>query len=87
MTRQLDALRIAAGELSPADFLSLAEGLARSLGTIPADAIVQLDYRNRLLEVGFKPTAKIDETFVQRLASQGLEGHFTQGKWIIRERG
>lgn len=87
MTRQLDALRIAAGELSPADFLSLAEGLARSLGTIPADAIVQLDYRNRLLEVGFKPTAKIDETFVQRLASQGLEGHFTQGKWIIRGRG
>lgn len=87
MTRQLDALRIAAGELSPADFLSLAEGLARSLGTIPADAIVQLDYRNRLLEVGFKPTAKIDETFVQRLASQGLEGHFTHGKWIIRGRG
>ncbi len=87
MTRQLEALRIAAGELSPTDFLSLAEGLARSLGTIPAEAIVQLDYRNRLLEVGFKPMAKIDEAFAQRLAMQGLEGHFTQGKWIIRGRG
>lgn len=87
MTRQLDALRIAAGELSPADFLSLAEGLARSLGTIPAEAIVQLDYRNRLLEVGFKPTAKIDQAFAQRLAMQGLEGHFTQGKWMIKGRG
>jgi general secretion pathway protein L len=87
MTRQLDALRIAAGELSPTDFLSLAEGLARSLGAIPAEAIAQLDYRNRLLEVGFKPTGKIDQGFAQRLAMQGLEGHFTQGKWMIKGRG
>jgi len=87
MTRQLDMLRTAAGELSPTDFLSLAEGLARALGRIPPVAIAQMNYRSRTLEVSFKPTIKIDEAFGQRLASQGLEARFEQGKWIIKGRG
>lgn len=87
MTRQLDALRTAVGELSPTDFLSLAEGLARSLGPIAPTAIAQMDYRNRALEVSFKPNVKIDEAFGQRLASQGLDAHFAQGKWMIKGRG
>ncbi|WP_185181911.1 type II secretion system protein GspL [Mycoavidus sp. B2-EB] len=87
MTRQLDALRTAVGELSPTDFLSLAEGLARALGSISPTAIAQMNYRSRVLEVSFKPGVKIDEAFGQRLASQGLDAHFAQGKWIIKGRG
>ena len=42
------------------DFLSLADGLARSLGPVPVNGIAGLDYRDRRLEVTFKPETKVD---------------------------
>ncbi|QYD69077.1 type II secretion system protein GspL [Paraburkholderia edwinii] len=86
MTRQLQQLRVAAGELSPEDFLSLADGLARSLGPLPVNGLAALDYQNHRLDVTFKPTVKVDADFGQRLARNGLSGAIDSntGKWTIR---
>jgi len=86
MARQLQQLRVAAGEPSPEDFLPLADGLARSLGPVPANAIASLDYRNRQLEVTFKPDATVDDDLAKRLARNGLQGSAdpNTGKWTIR---
>lgn len=85
MTRNLDRLRTASGELSPADFLSLADGLARSLGPVPVNGIAGLDYRDRHLEVTFKPDTKVDPDLTKRLAANGLSGSIDSntGKWTI----
>jgi general secretion pathway protein L len=66
MARQLERLRVASGELSPSDFLSLADGLARSLGPVPVNGIAGLDYRDRRLEVTFKPETKVDPDLQKR---------------------
>jgi general secretion pathway protein L len=86
MSRQLERLRVAAGELSPTDFLSLADGLARSLGPVPVNGIAGLDYRDRRLEVTFKPETKVDPDLQKRLAANGLSGAIDSntGKWTIR---
>ncbi|HEY1608532.1 MAG TPA: type II secretion system protein GspL [Paraburkholderia sp.] len=86
MARQLQQLRVAAGEPSPDDFLPLADGLARSLGPVPTNAIAVLDYRNRQLEVTFKPDASVDDDLAKRLARNGLQGTVdaNTGKWMIR---
>ncbi|MGZ2743156.1 type II secretion system protein GspL [Burkholderia stagnalis] len=88
MQRQLDQLRLAAGELSPNDFLALASGLSRSMGTLPLNGIASLDYHDRRLDVGFKPAVKVDPDFTQRLARNGLAGEIdsSTGKWTIRSR-
>jgi general secretion pathway protein L len=86
MARNLDRLRVASGELSPSDFLSLADGLARSLGPVPVNGIAGLDYRDRHLEVTFKPDIKVDPDLGKRLAANGLNGAIdtNTGKWTIR---
>ncbi|MGI4861156.1 MAG: type II secretion system protein GspL [Janthinobacterium lividum] len=84
MTHSLDALRVAAGELSPDDFLSLTNGLAASLGAIPRTAIDSLDYDRQALQLTFHPDVKIDSDFRQRLAQNGLDGNFDGKRWTIR---
>lgn len=86
MSRQMQQLRVAAGELSPDDFLSLAAGLARSLGPVPVNGIAALDYHDRRLDVTFKPEVKVDAGLSQRLAGNGLSGGIDSntGKWTIR---
>ncbi|WP_277186740.1 type II secretion system protein GspL [Caballeronia sp. BR00000012568055] len=86
MSTNLDRLRVASGELSPSDFLSLADGLARSLGPVPVNGIAGLDYRERHLEVTFKPETKVDPDLPKRLAANGLSGAIdtNTGKWTIR---
>ncbi|WP_176052143.1 type II secretion system protein GspL [Paraburkholderia caribensis] len=86
MARQLQQLRVAAGELSPDDFLSLADGLARSLGPIPVNGLAALDYHDRRVDVTFKPEIKVDPDFQQRLTRNGLTGAIDSntGKWTIR---
>ncbi|MDN7907577.1 type II secretion system protein GspL [Burkholderia diffusa] len=88
MQRQLDQLRLAAGELSPNDFLALSSGLSRSMGALPLNGIASLDYHDRRLDVGFKPEVKVDPDFPQRLARNGLSGEVdsSTGKWTIRSR-
>ncbi|KHK51994.1 general secretion pathway protein GspL [Burkholderia sp. A9] len=88
MQRQLDQLRVAAGELSPNDFLALSSGLSRSMGALPLNGIASLDYHDRRLDVGFKPEVKVDPDFPQRLARNGLAGEVdsSTGKWTIRSR-
>jgi len=86
MSRQMQQLRTAAGELSPDDFLSLAAGLARSLGPVPVNGIAALDYHDRRLDVTFKPEIKVDPGLAQRLSGNGLSGGIDSntGKWTIR---
>jgi general secretion pathway protein L len=86
MSRQLQQLRVAAGELSPDDFLSLADGLARSLAPVPVNGIAGLDYHDRRLDVTFKPEVKLDADFAKRLGRNGLSGAIDSntGKWTIR---
>jgi general secretion pathway protein L len=86
MTRQMQQLRVAAGELSPDDFLTLAAGLARSLGPLPVNGLAALDYHDHRLDVTFKPEIKVDSSFTGRLAANGLSGAIDSntGKWTIR---
>jgi general secretion pathway protein L len=84
MAHQLDQLRLAAGELSPSDFLSLSAGLSRSLGAIPSNGIASLGYRERVLSVAFKPDVRVDKGFGSRLNENGLDGHLSDGKWMIK---
>ncbi|OLL29406.1 type II secretion system protein GspL [Burkholderia sp. SRS-W-2-2016] len=86
MSRQLQQLRVAAGELSPEDFLALSDGLARSLSPLPVNGIAGLDYHEHRLDVTFKPTVKVDADFPKRLARNGLSGAIdsSTGKWTIR---
>jgi len=86
MSRQLQQLRVAAGELSPDDFLPLADGLARSLAPVPVNGIAALDYHDHRLDVTFKPEVKVDPDFSKRLARNGLNGAIDSntGKWTIR---
>ncbi|WP_233851845.1 type II secretion system protein GspL [Paraburkholderia sp. HD33-4] len=86
MARQLQQLRVAAGELSPEDFLSLADGLARSLSPLPVNGIAALDYHEHRLDVTFKPAIKVDPDFAKRLSRNGLTGAIdsSTGKWTIR---
>jgi general secretion pathway protein L len=86
MARQLQQLRIAAGEPSADDFLALSDGLARALGPVPPNAIAALDYHDRRLDVTFKPGANVDAGLTARLARNGLEGtqDSSSGKWTIR---
>ena len=86
MSRQMQQLRVAAGELSPDDFLSLAAGLARSLGPVPVNGIAALDYHDRRLDITFKPEIKVDAGLSQRLSVNGLSGGIDSntGKWTIR---
>ena len=89
MTTQLEHLRVAAGEMSPDDYLSLAARLEHSLGGVPVNGIAALDYHDRRLEVMFKPDVKPDPAFGQRLAQNGLVGDIdtNTGKWVIRNGG
>jgi general secretion pathway protein L len=86
MSRQMQQLRVAAGELSPDDFLSLASGFARSLGPLPVNGIAAIDYHDRRLDVTFKPEVKVDPGLTQRLSINGLSGAIDSntGKWTIR---
>jgi general secretion pathway protein L len=86
MSRQLQQLRVAAGELSPDDFLSLADRLARSLSPLPVNGLAGLDYHDRQLTVTFKPAIKVDADFAKRLERNGLNGSIDSntGKWNIR---
>ncbi len=86
MARQLQQLRLAAGEPSPDDFLALSDGLARSLGPVPANGIAALDYHDRRLDVTFKPGVNVDADLAKRLAGNGLAGTVDAGtgKWTIR---
>ncbi|KNH10074.1 General secretion pathway protein L [Candidatus Burkholderia brachyanthoides] len=86
MTRNLDRLRTASGELSPSDFLSLTDRLVRSLGPVPVNGIAGLDYRDRHLEVTFKLETKVDPNLQKRLSANGLNGAIdtNTGKWTIR---
>ena len=86
MSRQLDRLRLVSGQLSPSDFLSLADALARALGPIPVNGIAGLDYHDRRLEVTFKPETKVDPGLQRRLEANGLAGGIdsNSGKWTVR---
>ncbi len=88
MKTQLDRLRLASGQLSPDDFLSLAARLARSLGPLPVNGIAALDYHDRRLELAFKPPVAVDPDFPKRLAQNGLTGELDSGtgKWAIKNR-
>ncbi|WP_213780090.1 type II secretion system protein GspL [Caballeronia sp. dw_276] len=86
MARQLDRLRLASGQLSPSDFLSIADAFARALGPIPVNGIAALDYRDRKLDVTFKPETKVDPGLQRRLIANGLTGAIdtNTGKWSVR---
>lgn len=88
MSAQLDRLRVAAGDLSPDDFLVLSSNLERALGPVSVADVAALDYHDRQLEVSFKPGVTIDSGFGDRLAHQGLQGQLdsSTGKWILRSR-
>ncbi|MEA3119670.1 MAG: ral secretion pathway protein [Paraburkholderia sp.] len=85
---QLERLRLAAGQLSPDDYLSLAARLAPALGPLPVNGITALDYHDRRLDVTFKPQIKADPDFAKRLAQNGLTGEIdtNTGKWVIKNR-
>lgn len=88
MKTQLEHLRLAAGQLSPDDFLSLSARLAPALRPLPVNGIAALDYHDRRLDVTFKPQITADPDFPNRLTQNGLAGELDSntGKWTIRNR-
>jgi len=84
MTRQVDQLRTASGELAPNDFLVLADALSRSLAPLPPTAIAQLDYHERTLTVMFTPGAKVDDALVRRLEANGVGAKAEGNRWTLR---
>ncbi|CAN7547475.1 type II secretion system protein GspL [Trinickia sp. LjRoot230] len=88
MKTQLERLRLAAGQLSPDDYLSLAARVAPALGPLPVNGIAALDYHDRRLDLTFKPQVTADPDFTKRLAQNGLAGELDSntGKWTIRNR-
>lgn len=86
MSRQLEALRAAAGAPTPSDFVVLCDRLARSLGPLPPTAIATLDYADRVLSLTFTPGTTPDPGFTQRLAANNLAAEESGGKWQIRSR-
>lgn len=83
MTRQLDLLRSAAGELAPDDFLSLSNGLARSLSPLAPGVIAQIVYKEHAFNVTFAATANVDDNFAARLRANGLSSRQDGATWII----
>jgi general secretion pathway protein L len=83
MTRELDRLRTAAGELAPDDFLSLSNSLARSIAPLAPGSIAQMIYKEHTLQVIFAPTANVDDNFAARLHANGLSSHQDGAVWII----
>ncbi len=86
MTQQLRALRVRAGEVGADDFLSLSSNLARALPPIAPEAIVQLGYKERDLQVTFSPDTHVDGSFIERLRSNGLTAHADGNTWLIGSR-
>jgi general secretion pathway protein L len=88
MKSQLERLRLAAGQISPDDYLSIAARVATALAPVPVNGIAALDYRDRRLELAFKPNVTVDPDFTKRLAQNGLTGQIDSntGKWTIRNR-
>ncbi len=90
MTRSLDVLRVAAGELSPNDFLTLTNGLSLSMGGISPNAIAALTYERDSLQVTFRSDVPVDPGLRDRLARQGLEATIESRPdgqhWTIRSR-
>jgi general secretion pathway protein L len=84
MTRQVDQLRTASGELAPNDFLALADALSRSLAPLPPTAIAQLDYHEHTLMVTFTPAAKVDDALVRRLEANGVGAKAEGNRWTLR---
>ena len=84
MTRQVDQLRTASGELAPNDFLALADALSRSLAPLPPTAIAQLDYHERSLTVTFTPAANVDDALVRRLEANGVGAKSDGNRWTLR---
>jgi len=83
MTHQLQQLRVDAGELAPDDFLSLSSNLARALPPIPPEAIAQLSYKGRSLQITFTPGTNLDDSFSARLHANGLSARQDGTTWII----
>ncbi|WP_347555367.1 type II secretion system protein GspL [Robbsia sp. KACC 23696] len=90
MTRSLDALRVAAGELSPNDFLTLTNGLSLSMGGISPNGIGAMTYDGSSLQVLFRSDAQVDAGLRDRLARQGLDASMESRpdgqRWTIRSR-
>ena len=84
MTRQVDQLRTASGELAPNDFLALADALSRSLAPLPPTAITQLDYHERSMTVTFTPAANVDDALVRRLEANGVGAKADGNRWTLR---
>lgn len=83
MRRQTDALRTAAGELAPGDFLALGDALGRVLRAQGGLEIRSLDYERNTLNVTFR-TPPAEASFRARLAREGLSGTLDGQRWTLR---
>ena len=90
MRRGLADLRSGAGTGDATDFVPLAATLARAL-QVDADAVRQMEYRDRALHIRFEPrvvdSAAKRDTLLERLARAGLEGRFTDTTLTVRRGG
>jgi general secretion pathway protein L len=85
MTREVNRLRVDAGQLGKDDFLVLASGLAHALGPIPSTSIAEMNYSGAALDVTFKPGTEIDEDGLKRrFTANGLSAQEDDGKWILK---
>jgi general secretion pathway protein L len=90
MRRGVAGLRSGAGTGDPSDFLPLAAAFARAAQP-GADAVRQIEYRDRALQVRFEPqtvdAAAEREALAMRLAKSGLDGRFSDSTLTVRRGG
>ncbi len=90
MRRGLADMRSGAGTGDAEDFLPLAASFARA-AQADSDAVRQIEYRDRALQVRFEPRA-VDspqkrDALVQRLTKAGLSARFSESTLRVRKGG
>jgi hypothetical protein len=90
MRRGLVELRSGAGTGDAGDFLPLAARFAQAV-QVDAEAVRQIEYRDRALSVSFEPravdTAAKRDALVARLAKAGFAGRFSDSVLSVRRGG
>jgi general secretion pathway protein L len=90
MRRGLADMRSGAGTGDAEDFLPLAASFAQA-AQADSDAVRQIEYRDRALEVRFEPravdSAQKRDALVQRLTKAGLSARFSESTLRVRKGG
>lgn len=87
MRQQVTALAQLKGQPVPGDLDDMSSRLAQALGPIPPEAVIELQFRHKTLEIRLAEDSKIDAiAFQQRLGAAGIAAQQKEGRWHMELR-